>query len=180
MPQLSFRTFLWRVTAVHVLTYFVAGLIAFTVFDYSTLYATSELRHLMRPTTSAWVAAGPALQVVRGVLMCLVLWPFRERLLGGERGGLALYGLMVGLAVLGTAGPSPGSLEGLFFTTLPVSIHLVGLPEVLVQTAAFSAGLVLWCRRPARWINVVAGVGLALVVVMSGLGVLDARGLLPK
>ena len=39
--------------------------------------------------------------------------------------------------------------------------------EVIVPTAASSFGVVAWCRRPAKWINVVAGVG----VSMSGFGV---------
>jgi len=101
---LTFRTFAWRVTAAHMLTYFVVGFIAFMVFDYRTLYATTELRHLMRSTDSAWVAAGPALQVVRGLLFAAVLWPLRERLLGGPQGGLTLFGLMVGLASLDQPG----------------------------------------------------------------------------
>lgn len=46
--------------------------------------------------------------------------------------------LMLGLAVLGTAGPSPISLEGRTFT-LRLPIHLVGLPEEVVQRGLFAA-----------------------------------------
>jgi hypothetical protein len=176
--SLTFRTFWWRVVAAHMVTYVVAGLVASTVFDYGTLYAQTELRHLMRPTTTAWVAAGPALQVIRGTLFALVLWPIADRLVASARGAWILYGLMLGLAVLGTAGPTPGSLEGLFFTTLPVSIHAIALPEVIVQTGAFSFLLVLWCRRPARWMNVVAVVSIVLTVIMSALGVAAAVGVI--
>jgi hypothetical protein len=175
MEMPSFRGFVWRVAASHVITYFLVGLIAFTVFDYRTLYAETELRHLMRSTDSAWVAAGPALQIIRGIMFGLVLWPFADRIVA-DRGGLRLYGLMLGLAVLGTAGPSPGSLEGMIFTTLPFGIHLVGLPEVIVQTGLFSAMLVIWCRKPARWMNVAAVVGIVLVVLMGVAGTLAAFG----
>jgi hypothetical protein len=177
VPLPSFRSFIWRVVASHVITYFVVGLIAFELFDYRTLYAETELRHLMRSTDSGWVAAGPALQLIRGTLFGLVLWPFVDRIVA-ERGALHLYGLVLGLAVLGTAGPSPGSLEGVFFTTLPLEIHLVGLPEVVVQTGVFSALLVAWCRKPARWMDIVAIVSIALVVLMSVAGVLASFGII--
>lgn len=179
MESPSFRTFLWRVTASHVISYFVVGLIAFTVLDYRTLYAETELRHLMRSTDSAWVAAGPALQLIRGALFGLVLWPFVDRIV--VRGGaLRLFGLMLGLAVLGTAGPSPGSLEGVFFTTLPLEIHLIGLPEVITQTGLCSAMLVAWCRKPARWMDFAAIVGIVVVMLMSIAGVLAAFGILAQ
>lgn len=177
-PALSFGGFVWRVTAVHMLSYFVVGLVAFVVADYAALYATSELRLLMRPTTSAWVAAGPALQAVRGLLFGVVFWPLRDRLRGSS-GAVVLAGLLIGLAVFGAAGPAPGSLEGLWFTTLPLGVQLLGLPEVLVQTTLFSFVLVAWTRSAARWPHVVAGVGVFAVVVLSALGVLDALGQLP-
>jgi hypothetical protein len=85
MEMPSFRSFVWRVAVSHVITYFLVGLIAFTVFDYRTLYAETELRYLMRSTDSAWVAAGPALQIIRGIMFALVLWPFADRILA-DRG----------------------------------------------------------------------------------------------
>ena len=176
---LRFAPFWWRVVATHMITYMVAGLVASTLFDYRALYADTELRHLMRPTTTAWVAAGPGLQVLRGTLFALVLWPIADRLVASLRGAWILYGLMLGLAVLGTAGPTPGSFEGVVYTTLPLRLHALGLPEVLVQTALFAFALVWWCRRPARWKNIFASVLVALIVIMSALGVAAARGLLP-
>lgn len=172
MLELSPRTFWWRTLVVHVCTYALVGLLAMLVLDYPRLYAETTLQLLMRPTTSAWVAAGPALQLIRGSLYAGVLWPLRGQLLTGEF--RVLYGLLVGLAILGPAGPAPGSLEGLYFTRLSPSLHLIGLPEVLLQTAAFTFLLRRWCARPRRWMNVAGGVGLALVLLFSVLGVLDA------
>jgi hypothetical protein len=174
----SIGTFVWRIVACHVLTYFVFGLIASTLFDYRTLYAETELRHLMRSTDTAWVAAGPALQFLRGTVFAIVLWPLAGRLVDGARGGLLLYGLMLGLAVVGTAGPAPGSLEGVLYTTLPLRIHLIGLPEVVLQTGAFSFLFVAWQRKPARWMNVVAIVGCVLIALTSTAGVLAALGMI--
>jgi hypothetical protein len=178
MQPLSFGTFLWRVVATHVVTYFVFGLLASTLFDYRALYVETELRHLMRTTDTAWVAAGPALQVLRGLLFALALWPIADRIVDRPRGGGVLYGLMLCLAVVGTAGPSPGSLEGFIFTTLPLRVHLTGLPEVVLQTGAFSFLLVAWHRKPARWKNVAAIIGLVAIALMSTAGVLAALGVI--
>jgi hypothetical protein len=155
-------------------TYFIVGLVASLLFDYRHLYTETELRHLMRPLTSPWVALGPPLQCIRGTLLAVVLWPLREALIERPGGGLRLFGLFVGLAILGPAGPAPGSLEGVMFTTLPWSIHLVGLPEVIVQTAVFSAVLVHWCGAPARWKNVVAAIALVLIALMGAAGAISA------
>jgi len=178
MPRLTFGTFVWRVVASHLVTYFAFGLIASTLFDYRRLYAETDLRHLMRGTDTAWVAAGPSLQVVRAAVFAVVLWPIADRIVRAPHGALMLYGLMLGLAVFGTAGPSPGSLEGLLYTTLPVRIHLLGLPEVIAQTGAFSLLLVAWHRKPARWMDVAALIGIVLIALMSAAGVLAALGVL--
>jgi hypothetical protein len=53
----------------------------------------------------------------------------------------------------------------------------MGLPEVVLQTLLFSAGLVSWCRKPARWKNVASGIGVAVGCLMSIAGVLAARSM---
>lgn len=173
--QPAFTTFAWRVLSLHMLTYFLVGLIAFLVFDYRQAFETTELRYLMRPTSSPWVAAGPALQVFRGLMFAVILFPLASDFLRRKNGVLVLWSLFIGFAILGTAGPSPGSLEGILYTKLPISLHLMGLPEVVLQTLLFSAGLVLWCRKPARWKNVASGIGVAAVCLMSVAGYLVAQ-----
>jgi hypothetical protein len=174
-PRPSFRSFAWRVIALQVLTYFVFGILAYFVLDYQKAFETTDLRYLMLPTTSPWVAAGPALQVFRGLLFALVLYPLAAEFLRRPKGALVLWGLFVGLAILGTCGPSPGSLEGLIYTKLPWRMQVFGWPEVVLQTLFFSLGLVWWCRKPARWKNVVSGVAVGLIVAMSLMGVLAAQ-----
>jgi hypothetical protein len=170
----SFRTFAWRVIALHTLTYFLLGVAAFFILDYSQAYQTTDLRYLMRPTTSPWVAAGPALQPIRGLLFALVLYPLASTLIHRSNGAVLLWGLFAGLAIVGTAGPSPGSLEGIVYTTLPLRLHLFGLPEVLLQTLLFSFALVSWCRNPARWKNIASGICVGIVVLLSLAGVAAA------
>lgn len=174
LPLPSFKAFAWRVIALHTITYVLMGLAAYFILDYRQAYETTDLRYLMRPTTSAWVAGGPGLQPVRGLLFAVVLYPFASFFLRKGNGALLLWSLFLGLAILGTAGPSPGSLEGVLYTKLPLKVHLFGLPEVILQTLLFSVGLVAWCRKPARWKNSASAICLALALLMSIAGVLAA------
>jgi hypothetical protein len=152
-------------------TYFVAGLLAVTFMDYTALWETTSFAHYRR-MDSPWVAAGPGLQFTRGLILALVLWPFRRVILDEPRGGIALFGLLVGLGVLSTYGAAPASVEGVIYTSLPWSAHLRGLPEVVGQAAVFSALIVGWHRHPHRAWGVVLGGIAALAVLASIAGVL--------
>jgi hypothetical protein len=175
MPDHSFARFAARLTACHMVTYFVAGVFAYVVFDYETVFQSEHLACYMMPIHSKWVAIGPGLQWIRGLIFAAALYPFRHVFLDERRGWLKLWGLVVGLAILSTAGPAPGSVEGLLYTQLPVVDQLLGLREVVAQTLAFSWLLVTWYRRPHRaWGPVMYGLS-ALVVVLAVLGAVVPR-----
>jgi hypothetical protein len=173
--QTTFATLLWRVTACHVVTYFLAGILAYFLLDYKTFFEAGPLAALMRPIASKWVAAGPALQVLRGLIFALALYPFRRVFLEESRGWLKLWGLLLGLAILSTAGPAPGSVEGLIYTKLSLLDHLRGLPEVVGQTLAFSVILARWYHAPRRAWTIGMGVAVGLVLLMSLAGAVAAR-----
>lgn len=167
----SFARFAWRTTAVHVATYMVAGITASNLLDYAGWWRTDALSH-MRPLDSPWVAAGPGLQVVRGLILAVALAPFRSAFLDAPRGWARLWGLLVGIGILSTYGPAPGSVEGAIYTDLPVAAHLFGLPEVCAQSLAFALGLWGWYRWPHRAWGVVFGVLAVLALLASAAGVL--------
>jgi len=169
--DVDFGRFLGRITACHVTTYFVAGLFASTLMDYKTLFQSDNLACYMLPTSSPWVAAGPALQIIRGLIFALALYPFRRVFLGGPRGALKLFSLLLGLAILSTAGPAPGSIEGMIYTKLPVVGQITGLWETVFQLLAFSFLVVAWHRKPTRAWSVAMGTLTALVILMSLAGV---------
>jgi hypothetical protein len=175
MSNGGFFRFLTRVTACHIVTYFVAGVLAYTLLDYRGLFSSAQFACYMRPIDSRWVAAGPALQVIRGVIFAMALYPFRHVFLDAARGWLPLWGLLVGLAVLSTAGPCPGSVEGMIYTQVPALSQLRGLPEVMAQTLVFSWLLVGWYRRPHRAWGLVIGTLAVLGVLMSLAGALLPR-----
>jgi hypothetical protein len=175
MAQDGFPRFFVRVTAAHTVTYFLAGVLAFFLLDYASIFQSEHFACWMRPTTSKWVAAGPGLQWIRGLVFAAALYPFRRVFLDETRGWLKLWGLLLGLGILSTYGAAPGSVEGLIYTTIPRLDQLRGLSEVVGQSLAFSGLLVAWYRRPSRAWGVVLHTLTVLVILMSVAGFLAAQ-----
>jgi len=176
-PRLS--TFCYRVTAVHMVAYLIAGTTAQLLFDYEALLSSDALAPLMRPYDSVMVALGPLLQAVNGLAMGLILWPVRSVVLG-DRGWLALFLLVAGFSLFAPQAPAPGSFEGWIYTNVPVSSHLIGLPECLLYSGLLAAGVTRWHSHPGRGWSIGFGVALVLIVLMSTLGALDALDMLPE
>lgn len=163
----------------HTLTYFLVGLVASVVFNYSADFARPELRTYMRQIGDPVIAFGPALQPIRGILFALAFFPLHEILFRRKNGWLIAWWLLVALGILSTFGPAPGSVEGAIYTTLPLIDQFFsgGMLEILTQSFLFSALLYYWVNHPEkRWLNWLLGILFALVVLMSLLGYLAASG----
>lgn len=168
-----------KTAIVHTVTYFVVGLLASSVLDYGARFADPIVSGLMRQTNDPWVAAGPLVQVVRGVLFGVVVFLLRDIVLARKRGWLVLWAVLVIVGILSPFGPTPGSIEGLIYTILPTWFHFVGLPEVLIQSLLLSFLTFYWLNHPQRQIlSWVLGIAFALVVVLGTLGVLFGSGIL--
>ena len=62
--------------------------------------------------------------------------------------------MLVIVGILSTYGPTPGSLEGLLYTQVPLAEQLRGLPEVVVQSLAYALVLFYWINNPEkRWLT---------------------------
>lgn len=140
-------TFLLKVTIAHVVSYFVVGILAATVLDYEAIFAEPVISDYMRGFGSVALFVGPVVQVARGLITALVLLPFRS-VLGGRYGWLWLWLLLVGIGILSTSAAAPSSIEGVIYTRLPLWYHLIGLPEILLQTLMFSVLVALIARHP--------------------------------
>ena len=144
----------WEViikTAVtHTVTYFVAGLGAFAFLDYQALFAGKGLAGLMRPVSHPLVMAGPLFQPIRGVLFGVVFYLLRSAFFGRTNGWLVMWAVLVSVGIVGTFGPSPGSLEGFVYTVVPSSVQLILLPEVLTQSLLLSWVVCQWVIEPTR------------------------------
>ena len=162
-----------KTVVAHTITYFVMGLLASTILDYGRLFAESSLNVMMRPTSDPIVMAGPLFQPIRGVLFGIVFYLLREPFFGKKRGWLVMWLTLIVLGIIGTFGPTPGSLEGMFFTIFPLWVHLRGLPEVLLQSLFLSLLLFYWVNHPEkRWLNWVLGITFLILMLFPILGLL--------
>jgi hypothetical protein len=150
----------------HTVTYFIMGLLAYTLLDYTRFFAESSLNLMMRQTDDPWVMAGPLFQPIRGILFGIVFYLLREPFFAKKNGWLVMWIVLVVVGILGTFGPTPGSIEGMLYTVFPLWVHLKGLPEVLLQSLFLSLIVYYWVNNPQkRWLNWVMGV--AFVILMS-------------
>lgn len=166
------REIVVKAVVTHTVTYFFVGLVAFFLLDYPTLMTDTSLRLSMRPATDPMVMAGPLLQPIRGLLFGLVFYILREPFFGRKNGWLGTWVVLVTLGIIGTFGAPPGSLEGVIYTVLPLSLHLKLLPEVLVQAFFLSWLVFHWVRHRHRWLNWVMGIAFAVVLLLPALGLM--------
>jgi hypothetical protein len=149
------------------------GILAFFFFDYSIQYADTSVRLLMRQTTEPLVMAGPLFQPIRGLLFGIAFYLLREVLFGKKNGWLTMWIVLVIIGILSPFGPAPGSIEGMIFTVLPLSSHLMGQPEIYLQSLLLSVVLFYWVNHPEKkWLNWVLGVTFLLVLLFPTLGLL--------
>jgi hypothetical protein len=162
-----------KTVIVHTITYFVAGLLAYTLGGYEKTFSEPPLSYFMRPTSDPWVMAGPLFQPVRGVIFGLAFYPLRNVLFAERGGWLTLWWLLLALGVLSTFGPAPGSVEGLIYTIIPPLAQILGLWEVLVQSLLLSVILFYWVNHPGKtWLNWTLGIAFSIVMVLPLMGLL--------
>lgn len=177
--QITLAGLTLKTIVAHTLTYFLVGLVASIVFNYSADFARPELRAYMRQLGDPIIALGPALQALRGILFALAFYPLREILFNKKNGWLITWWLLVALGIFSTFGPAPGSVEGAIYTTLPILDQFFsgGMLEILTQSFLFSTLLYYWVNHPEkRWLNWLLGILFALALLMSLMGYLAASG----
>jgi hypothetical protein len=163
----------WKSLILHTVTYFLAGLIAANLFHYEGLFAIPSMAGFMRPYNSVWVMLGPLFQPLRGILFALALYPLRENLFNRKYGWLIIWGLLAIIGIFSTYGPTPGSIEGMLYTRVPLWAHLRGLPEVLLQSLAYALALYYWINQPGkRWIACVLVIMFCILMAFPILGLL--------
>jgi uncharacterized membrane protein YphA (DoxX/SURF4 family) len=170
--KLNFGTFFWRISSSHMISYFLLGIIASSLLNYREIFENPPLSYLMKPIDSPWVALGPVLQVFRGLVFSIVLWFFKDNFLYQRYGWLKLWALIVGLCIVSTSGPTPGSIEGLIYTIIPVTSQLKGYLEVLPQTLLFSLLVVNWYKKPKKLWNTLSIILVSIIVILCTLGFL--------
>ncbi|MBN1994732.1 MAG: hypothetical protein JW953_18690 [Anaerolineae bacterium] len=155
----------------HTITYFLMGILAFFFFDYSTQYAETSLNLLMRQTTEPVVMAGPLFQPIRGFLFGIAFYLLREVLFGKKYGWLTTWVVLVIIGILSPFGPAPGSIEGMIFTVLPLSSHLMGQLEIYLQSFLLSVIVFYWVNHPEKkWLTWTLSAAFFLALLFPTLG----------
>lgn len=170
--QYKFGTFFWRIASSQIVTYMVMGVIATNLLNYKEIFDSSDT---LRAYDSPWIAAGPALQVFRGLIFALALWYFKDNFLFQKHGWLKLWGLLIGLSILSTTAAASGSIEGFIYTTTPIPDQMKGYIEVVPQVGMFSFFVCYWYAHPKKLWNVLSIILVTLVIFMSFMGVLAAN-----
>ena len=176
--RLTLSSLTIKTVVVHTVTYFAAGILAYTLGGYGQTFSQPPLSYFMRPTSDRWVMAGPLFQPVRGIIFGLAFYPLRNVLFAERRGWLILWWLLLALGVLSTFGPAPGSVEGMIYTIIPPLTQMLGLWEVLLQSFLLSFLLFHWVNHPEkRWLSWTMGSAFCIVIVLPLLGLLTrSRG----
>lgn len=173
ITNIKFGTFFWRITACHMITYFIMGIIAANMLNYQEIFNSSPE---LRPYDSPWIAAGPGLQLIRGLIFALALWYFKECFLYIKYGWLKLWGLIIGLCILSTTSAASGSIEGFIYSSIPFSEQVSGYLEVVPQTGLFAAMLCYWYQHPGKAWNIISPILVAGILFMSIMGTLASSG----
>ncbi len=170
--HINFVELALKTIVVHTITYFFVGVPLFFIFNYSEGFIAPELVCWMRPTDDPLVMAGLLFQPIRGLIFALAFFPVREILFGKKRGWLIMWWLLVALGILATFGPAPGSIEGMVYTILPLS--MTTYLEVMLQSFALSSILYLWVNNPhKRWLAWIMSVPFVLVMLATVMGLVS-------
>ncbi len=167
----SFLGFSGRMIVAHFLTYFFIGLIFYltglNVIVYYEQHPDPMVNGFFRSTSSQLVMLGPFFQLLRGLIFAVALYPFRKVFLDDKRGWLYLWGIFLALAILTPASAAPGSIEGLVYTNFSTTFHLIYLPEIILQTLAFSGLVVFWENHKVKRLTIPLIVIFVLILLMN-------------
>ena len=179
--NLSFSAISLKSTIVHTVSYFVIGILALTFLDYRAQFADPIVANMFRQTDHPLVAAGPLFQVVRGFLFGVVFYALREISFPRKHGWRTLWLVLVIVGILSPFGAAPSSIEGMVYTILPTWFHVVGLPEVLIQSGLLAFLTHYWVNHPEKhWLSWVFGIAFILTILLSMIGVLAALWMIPR
>ena len=145
----SMLKFVLIVIVAHIVSYFIAGVIAQQVLGASAFYPPSPqaISYLRDPHDPAMQLAIWPAQILRGLLFALVLFPFRGRLveMGTWAGGL-LFGAII--FVVGFVAASGGMIEHfVYFTEYPIKFALITFCEILIQILIMGPWVVAWITK---------------------------------
>jgi hypothetical protein len=158
MRTRRFFAFAGKVTAAHVMTYLVAGAVAYPLFTKPFYVGPNPvfkvfLRTEVEPELWGHVANWflPAL-FLEGLLIAAVLYPFFDTLMtwGFGKRSLSLSALYLVMGFWAAGVAAPGTIEGLVFLRPMFTplVHLKVQPEMILQGWGLGALVAFWMGPP--------------------------------
>ena len=164
------KTIIIKTTVTHTVTYFICGVTAFFLFNYSAGLSESPI---MRPATDPIVKAAILFQPIRGLLFGIVFFLLRDILFKREKGWLITWIMLVFVGIFSTFGPAPGSIEGFIYLKDGLIKTPGGIIEILVQSFLLSFISYYWVNNPEKkWLNWFIGSLFVIVLTLSILSLL--------
>ena len=171
----SLIKYFWQITYAHTIAYFIAGIFAIVVMNYSDLYATEIISSFMYPVDAPIVALGPFLQIFRGILLALILLPLQKTFFEEKHGLIKLGIIIIGLSLLSTIGPTMGSFDGYIYTKIPYMYQILGYPEAILYVLLFIGILYISIKYGhKKIITILSIIIMMLIILMSIMGFLMA------
>lgn len=181
MKQISFTSITLKTAAVHLVTYFMIGILSFMVLDYSARYADPVVANFLRQTDHPLVTAGPFFQILRGLLFGVAFYALCQSVFPHRHGWLTLWLALIIIGIFSPFSAAPSSIEGMIYTVLPTWFHILNFPEIFIQSGLLAFLSHYWITHPEkRWLNWSLGSLTTLVGLLSLLGALSAFGVLPS
>ena len=160
-----------KTIVVHTVSYVVMGIIASTYLNYKEAYALPYLACWMRQFSDPLLTAGPLFQPLRGIVFALAFYPLRDILFGRKYGWAILWWLLVAIGIIAPFGPTPGSIEGMIYTVIPIAGQVSGYLEIVPQALLMAVGVCYWVNHPyKKWLNWAMGILFVLAIILPILG----------
>jgi len=168
--------YFWQVTSAHTISYFLAGIIAIVFFDYREWWSSDYISAFYRDIESPIVALGGGfLQIFRGIIVALILFPLRKIFFEEKYGLLKLALIVFGFSIVSTYAAAITSIEGLIYLKVPLIYHIKGIPEGLIWLSLFIGILFISIKYSHKKIVTVFSIIIvALIAFMSLMGYFGA------
>ncbi len=168
-----------KTVVVHTVTYFVVGIPAFILFNYTATLADPSGN--MRPASHPLVKAAILFQPLRGVLFGIVFYLLRDILFLQTNGWLITWIMLVVVGILSTFAPAGNSIEGFIFLKSSGVRNRFGILEILSQSLLLSVVTYYWVNHPEQiWLSWTLGILFIGILLLPVLGLLAERKVISK
>ncbi|MCL2593039.1 MAG: hypothetical protein FWD82_06710 [Defluviitaleaceae bacterium] len=161
--------YFWLITYAHTIAYFIAGATSMVFMNYEKIWATEIIASFYRSIDTPIIYLGTILQIPRGILIALFILPLRKAFFEDKYGLLKLGLIVFGFSAISTIGAVWASYEGYIYLKLPLEIHLMGYPEILLYISLFIGILFVSQKFAHKKIITILSIIFMVIICFSGI-----------